>query len=275
MTTSAVTNSSEKSKQRYLELAIPLFSFGATFAGILLWNRGIEINFQFFAIGCVIGSCLLAYLAWCRPKKDIVALSTPIYAFIFFVVPTDYMSGLVLQLLYAASLTLLLIRLKYRFGQTHTTVSLGTELAAPLQVYVGQTQEAMSGISSETAHRAAVVISQFSTGEYGQAARTAGMDSGQPVPLPGILSRAFAIVHEQATILDGSQSRPETYRTFLPEDEVLLAKPLLLTDNEDRKFDAMLDNALFLLLSAAWNFSETDRQHLLSCQAFLSKLIEE
>ncbi len=133
MTRSAIRILSENKIQRYLELAIPLLSFGATLVGVLVWKMGFEIGFQYFAIGCVIGSFLLAYLAWNRPKKDIVALSTPIYAIIFFIVPTDYVAGLTLQLLYAASLTILIVRLNYRFGESHTAVSSGQELAAPLK----------------------------------------------------------------------------------------------------------------------------------------------
>lgn len=274
MSRSTVSATPGMNNQRYLELAIPLFSFGATFAGVLLWSRGIEINFQFFAIGCVIGSSLLAYLAWCRPKKDIVALSTPIYAFIFFVVPTDYMSGLVLQMLYAASLTLLLVRLKYRFGEAHTAVSAGKELASPLRDYVDRIKDAVSGLSPETAHQAAVVISQFSTGEYALAARAAGTLGGPSDSLPAILSRAAGIASEHALLLEASGSRPASYRTFLPEDEALLAKPLPPSENGERHFDAQLDNALLVIFSAAWNSAETDRPHLLGCQAFLLKLLQ-
>ena len=73
--------------------------------------------------GCVLASCFLAYLAWVRPKKDIVALSTPIYSFLFFIVPTDYSTGIVLQLLYAVSLTILLVRLKVPLRHTrHSSI---------------------------------------------------------------------------------------------------------------------------------------------------------
>ncbi len=271
MTRSAIRILSENKIQRYLELAIPLLSFGATLVGVLVWKMGFEIGFQYFAIGCVIGSFLLAYLAWNRPKKDIVALSTPIYAIIFFIVPTDYVAGLTLQLLYAASLTILIVRLNYRFGESHTAVSSGQELAAPLKTYTGQTSNALSGISPEAAHRAAVVISQFARGEFRQVARAAGQpaDPGQEPAL----TRAFAIVHEHATVFEQSLPRPEPYRTFLPEDESLLANPPHPEYSEDRKFDAMLDNALLLLFSAAWQGAEADRPHLLSCQAFMLKLL--
>ncbi len=275
MTPSETTLPSDSKKEQYLELAVPVLSFGATLVGVLLWKMGYELNFQFFAIGCVIGSCLLAYLAYIRPRKDIVALSTPIYAFIFFVVPTDYMSGLTLQLLYAVSLTLLLVRLKYRFGASHTAVSSGKELAAPLKSYLDETHDTVTGISPYDAHRAALVISQVSTGEYAQAARSAGMVNGQSPDLPGVLARAFAIVQEHATILELSLPRPEPYLTFLPEDEGLLAKGLSATFSEDRKFDTMFDNAMLLLFSAAWNTAESDRPHLIACQMFVLKLLDE
>jgi hypothetical protein len=277
MTSSEGIIQSVSNNQRYLEFAIPIFSFGVTLVGVLIWQMGFEINFQFFSLGCVIGSCLLAYLAWIRPKKDIVALSTPIYAFIFFVVPTDYISGLTLQMLYAISLTLLLIRLKYRFGMSHTAVSLGKELAAPLKTYVEQNPDAITGISPDTAHRAAMVISLFSTGEYGEAARVATATIGQseiPAAFP-YLTRAFEIVHEHALILEQSLPRPETYQTFSPEDEGLLANPQHPEYSEDRKFDTTFDNALLLLFSVAWNNATADRLHLLTCQQFVLKLLAE
>ncbi len=116
-----------------------------------------------------------------------------------------------------------------------------------------------------------MVISQFARGEFRQVARAAGQpaDPGQEPAL----TRAFAIVHEHATVFEQSLPRPEPYRTFLPEDESLLANPPHPEYSEDRKFDAMLDNALLLLFSAAWQGAEADRPHLLSCQAFMLKLL--
>ncbi|PKL58156.1 MAG: hypothetical protein CVV34_03815, partial [Methanomicrobiales archaeon HGW-Methanomicrobiales-5] len=260
--------------QQYLELAIPVLSFGATFVGVLLVQMGFEIaqtNFQYFAIGCVMGSCLLAYLAWCRPRKDIVALSTPIYGIVFFISPIDYLPGLILQMLYSVSLTILLIRLKYRFGTSHTAVSLGQELDAPLKAYAGQSRAAVSSVSPASAHSASVIISQFARGEYRDVARLAGTAISQSEGVP-VLVRAFAIVREQALTLDGSLPRPEPYHTFLPEDEGILANRPHPEYSEDRKFDAQLDNALLLLFSAAWHGAEADRSHIISCQAFLLKL---
>jgi hypothetical protein len=268
MTASEPACTKKRTDLRYLELAIPLLSFGSTLAGILAWQAGYEISFQYFALGCVIGSCLLAYLAWIRPRKDIVALSTPLYAFIFFVVPTDYTSGLVLQLLYAVSLTLLLLRLKYRFGDPHTAVSSGKELAAPLREYAERTSDRVMA-STADGHRAAVVISRFAMGEYAGAARAAG----EPGDEPPSLSRAFAIVSEHATVLDRGLMRPDPFLDFLPEDTALLAIPPTPGMTREQRFDTALDNALLLLFSAAWHSSPADRPHLLACQEFLGKLL--
>ena len=87
------------------------------------------------------------------------------------------------------------------------------------------------------------------------------------------LARAFMIVSEHATLMDQSLPRPATYRTFLPEDSGVLAKPLHPAQDDDAGFYTTLDNALLLLFSAAWNASENDRPHLLACQAFAQKLM--
>jgi hypothetical protein len=266
----------DRKKERYLEIAIPVASFGATLIGILLWKMGLEINFQFFAVGCVIGSCLLTYLAWIRPKKDIVALSTPIYAIIFFVVPTEYIAGVVLQLLYSVSLTILLIRLKYRFGKPGTAAAMGKQLADPLKIYVEQTCDSFTGIRPDTAHDAAVVFVQFTHGDYKEAARrvvAAATGQMENVEHGATIVRAFSIVKEHAVLIDKSLPRPLTYEVFRPEEYVLLAKPRLPAHDDDHEFYAALDNALLLLFSVAWTNSEADRPHLLACQAFVLKLL--
>lgn len=268
----------DRKTERYLEIAIPVASFGATLIGILLWMLGFEINFQFFAVGCIIGSCLLTYLAWIRPKKDIVALSTPIYAIIFFVVPTEYSVGVTLQLLYSVSLTILLIRLKYRFGKPGTAAAMGKQLANSIKTYVEQTSGSFTGIRPDTAHDAAVVFVQFAHGEYREAARRAvAAATGQmeDVGQAATIVRAFSIVKEHAVLIDKSLPRPLTYEVFRPEEYGLLAKPQPAVHDDDHEFYAVLDNALLLLFSAAWTNSEADRPHLLACQTFVLKLLGE
>ena len=260
----------------WLELAVPVLSFGGALVAILFFNQGLPLDFRYPALGCVLASFVLAYLAWIRPKKDIVALTTPIYSLIFFVVPTEYMSGIILQLLYAVSLTILLIRLKYRFGKADTAAHDAKELAEPLRTYVEQTRDSFSGISPEAAHHATVAFVRFAQGEFGEAAQRSVIAASYPgdVVQESSLDRAFMIISEHATLLDQSLPHPATYRTFLPEDSGVLAKHLVPEQAGDYDgFDTTLDNALLLLFSAAWNASGEDRPHLLACQAFAQKLL--
>jgi hypothetical protein len=260
---------------RWLELAVPLFSFGGALLAILFLIMGAPADFRISILGCVIASWVLAYLAWMRPKKDIVALSTPIYSFIFISVPTDTSSAVILELLYAISLTILLVRLKYRFGKPGTAVFGSRELTDPLKTYVEHTRESSSGISPETAHLATLAFVRFAEGEYKHSAQFSGTAAGQLEDAGGnsCLTRAFKIVKDHATLLDQSLPRPQTYLVFSPEDACLLAKPTDPAHDDDREFYAVLDNALLLVFSAAWNNSERDRPHLLACQVFAQKLL--
>jgi hypothetical protein len=267
----------EKSREniyRWLELAVPLLSFGGALLAILFIITGAAVNFRVTILGCILASWVLAYLAWIRPRKDIVALTTPIYSFIFIAVPTDIFSSLVLELLYAASLTLLLIRLKYRFGSPGIALSYRKDLAEPLRTYVAQTHATCSGISPETAHQATLAFVRFAEGDYQDAARVAGGAAGQMegAGVSSCIVRAFKIVKDHASLLDTSSPQPHTFLTFSPEDAGQLAKPGPVPPG-DQEFDTILENALLLLYSAAWTASERDHAHLLVCQPFAQKLM--
>jgi hypothetical protein len=260
---------------RLMEIGVPLLSFGGASLAVIFWITGATIDFRISILGCVLGSWLLAYLAWIRQKKDIVALTTPIYSFIFLAVPTDNFSSVILELLYAASLTILLVRLKYRFGKPRTAASAAKELEGPLRTYVEQTRDTWTSTSPEAAHHATVAFVRFAEGEYGETARRSGTAAGQPEKAghPPCLVRAFMIVSEHATLLDQSLPRPEHYIRFTPEDFGMLAIPRVQSEDNESGFYNTLDNALLLLFSAAWNASEGDRPHLLACQSFAQRLL--
>jgi hypothetical protein len=260
---------------RWLELAVPFFSFGGALLALLLLITGAPIDFWISILGCVLASWVLAYLAWIRPRKDIVALSTPIFSFIFITTPTDTSLAVILELLYAVSLTILLVRLKYWFGKPGKAVYGGRELADPLKTYIEHTRESSSGISPETAHLATLVFVRFAEGEYKNSAEESGTAAGQLEDTGSnpCLTRAFKIVKDHAALLDQSLPRPLTYLTFSPEDACLLAKPMPPALDKDQEFYTALDNALLIVFSAAWNNSERDRPHLLACQAFAQKLM--
>jgi len=265
----------EEMSHRWLELAVPLLSFGGALLAFIILVTNIPLDFRISIFGCVLASWVLAYLAWIRPRKDIVALSTPLYSFIFIAIPTDVFSSVVLEMLYAASLTILLVRLKYRFGTTASTAFRLKELAAPLKTYVVRTSVSCKGISPERGHSAAVIFVRFAEGNYGEAARESGTAAGQleDTGTGTCLTRAFKIVREHAALLDKSLPLPQTFLTFPPEDADLLAKPVSGSPEKDHEFYTTLDNALLLLFSAAWNNSEKDRTHLLACEAFAQKLL--
>jgi len=268
-------NNADNQSYLWLEIAVPLLSFGGALIAILLWVTRAAIDIRVTIVGCILASWVLAYLAWIRPKKDIVALTTPIYSFIFIAVPSDPFSTIVLELLYAASLTILLVRLKYRFGNPGIAISELKVLADPLKTYVVQTKDICEGISPETAHQATLAFVMFAQGEYGAAANASGTAAGEMEEAgnDNCLTQAFKIVREHAALLDRSLPRPQTFLTFSHEDADLLAKPLPASHGDEQEFYAALENALLLVFSAAWNNSRPDRTHLLSGQGFALKLM--
>jgi hypothetical protein len=100
-----------------LSAGVPLTSFGGIPVAIALANAGLITNPGAFAWGCVIGSVLLAYLAYLKPRRDIVSLFAPLYAVLIFVVPMELQPNLLMQLLFAASLTVLVVRLNRSFSK--------------------------------------------------------------------------------------------------------------------------------------------------------------
>lgn len=100
-----------------LSAGVPLASFGGIPAAIALANAGLIADPGSFAWGCVIGSLLLAYLAYLKPRRDLVSLLVPIFALVIFIVPGDLRPNLLTQLLFAATLTALVIRLNRSFSK--------------------------------------------------------------------------------------------------------------------------------------------------------------
>jgi hypothetical protein len=265
----------DNSMNRWLELAVPAFAFGGIIIAFFLLGQGYLQSFHIASAGCIIASILLAYLAWIRPKKDIVALTTPIYAVILFVLPSDLVPDLILPILYAVSITILLVRLKYRFGKPGTAVTMGKELGGSLKTYIDQTREPLKNLSPETAHYATLAFVQFAQGDYAKVARISEKVTGNdnnPVRDQCVV-RAFSIVKEHAALLDKALSRPDTFQEFTPEHADLLAKHLLPGKDDDHEFYLALDNALLLLFSVSWNGAEQDRPHLLKLQVFAQKLM--
>ena len=275
MTSTAVTGQDAALRIRYLEYAVPALSFGGALIAILFWLTNAQVEVWVTILGCVFASWILAYLAWIRPKKDIVALSTPIYSIVFIAIPPDLFSAVILELLYAVSLTILLVRLKTRFGEAKAGNDDGKLLAEPLKSYVDRTQNTLAGISDEAAHSSSIVFVRFAESNYTEAAERSAtaireLDGTADV---AALVRAFGIIREQALLLEESKPKPENFLSFSPEDAPLLAKPVPLSTEGEARYYAVLDDALLLVYAAAWNRAEKDRDHLLLSQPFAQKLM--
>lgn len=236
----------------WMELAVPLFSFGGAAVAILAAMQDIPLDFHYPAMGCVIASCVLAYLAWMRPRKDIVALSTPVYAFIFFLAPVDAAAGILLQVLYAVSLTILLVRLRLRFGGTAPVPGTPAQ-EGPLEGYVELVRQSLPGLTPGLSRDAATVFIRFAGGDYEGAAEAAASAREQPGPATGRgpVARAFTVLAEQAGNIATGASLPAAFTTFGPEEYPFLFHALPEGAAPDQLYSTTLDNALLLLYAVA------------------------
>jgi hypothetical protein len=99
---------------RCIWLLVPALSWGGILMGLILPFS--LPNLSFGAYGCVLGSLAIAILAFRKKRKDIVSLCTPIFALLIFITPLETRPGILMEVLYAATLTGLAIRLETRFS---------------------------------------------------------------------------------------------------------------------------------------------------------------
>jgi hypothetical protein len=88
-----------------------MVSFGGILTAVLLQQIDVISDAGTFLWGSLAGSFMLGYLDYIKPRKDVVALYAPLYGVIIFLVPLEYTPTLLLQLLFTASITVLLVRL--------------------------------------------------------------------------------------------------------------------------------------------------------------------
>ncbi|MCK9579898.1 MAG: hypothetical protein M0Q92_05540 [Methanoregula sp.] len=262
-----------KNPHRWLELGVPLLSFGGAFVAILAGILNFTLDYHYPAIGCVIASAILAYLAWIRPKKDIVAISTPIYAFIFFLVPSDSSVGIVLQLLYATSLTILLIRLKRRFGNIAPLPG-RVEDDGPLSGYIARVREAIPDVTSGIAADAGRVFIRFARGEYEVAAPLAGACYQELAKDEDTaLAAAFAIIAAEAAQGGSGSAIPAGFRQFSDGQYASLFYPAPDNVDQEQVYATTLDNALLLLYAVSIVHAEGEqREQVRAFQMFAERI---
>lgn len=102
-------------RERILTCLVLALLWGGVCVSVGLFVLSATTDPGSFFWGGIAGSIVLAYLAFIKKKKDIVSLLTPVYAVIIFT-GLEIPSNILLQVLFAASLTILVVRLHIRFS---------------------------------------------------------------------------------------------------------------------------------------------------------------
>lgn len=261
-----------KSTNLLLEFAVPILSFGGAAVAILADILKIPLDIHYPAFGCVAASLILAYLAWIRPKKDIVAISTPIYAILFFLIPAEFSVGVILMLLYAVSLTILLIRLKYRFGSAGSVRGVMEE--GPLFDYINRAGQGMGSIPVDIAADAGRIFIRFAHGEYGMAASLAQpYQQGPENKKERALATAFTIIANHDAQCRSAPALPFQFQNFSRDESALLFHTVPESADTEQEYAVALDNALLLLYAVAIVFgSEEQREQVRSFHPFAEQL---
>lgn len=103
-------------REIYLSLLTIFFAWGGIALAVLLQYAGLISDAAHYPWGCVLASFVIAYLAYIKPRRDIVTLCTPIYAIAIFFGLEAVEPSIVLQVLYAVTLMIMLLRLHLYFS---------------------------------------------------------------------------------------------------------------------------------------------------------------
>jgi hypothetical protein len=258
----------------FLSIAIPVVSFGGAALGYGLQVLGVIPDAGEFYWGCVIGSVLLAYLAWQKPRKDIVSLLAPLYALIIFIVPMELRPNLLLQVLFAASITILMVRLNVRFNVHPTQVTKEDPMEKFLYDYITRLTPLYRGIDRATAHEIASAVLSFKFTLYRKVIVSADNAIGKldDSPADRVLKAALEIVRDRAENLENASVSGYSPVKFSPEQEEYLAIRLSPDKIED-KDTLVLNNAILLLYAVAYLESPDDGQALDEHQNFPLQII--
>jgi hypothetical protein len=261
-------------KEWALSIAIPVISFGGTGLGVLLEWQGFIADAGSFYWGALAGSFLLAYLAWIKPRKDIVSLLAPLYGVIIFVIPLEMKPTVLLQLLFDASLTILVIRLNIRFSTPPAKDRDEDPMEKFLYAYMNRITPNFRSIDRDTAHEIASAVLSFKFGIYqnaiGSADKAIARLKGEEAL--SSLRKALTIIRDRAESLQVSMVKSYSEKTFSADDFQYLAvvlPPGLIESPET----FTLDNALVLCYAVAYLCSPDDGQMLDEHQNFVIQIL--
>ena len=243
-------------------------------AAVLLQQIGVIADAGTFAWGCVAGSFMLGYLAYIKPRKDIVALCAPIYGVILFLVPVEETRPVLLQFLFAASINILLIRRERKFSSSADDRGGSKAMEHFLRDYIERIKPEFANVRKKTAHEIASAFFAFKFGLYQNAIEECRLALTQ-IPDGGsssALKKALQIVQLNAEDLENAQVNADTRAAFSESEHKLVAINLPQDTIEDPA-SLELDNALILLYAVAKNTSPDDEQALDEHQKFVLKIL--
>ncbi|OPY41288.1 MAG: hypothetical protein A4E40_00637 [Methanoregulaceae archaeon PtaU1.Bin059] len=264
-----------KKKEMQLTLAVPICAFGGLGLAILLQDTGIIADAADFYWGSVAASVILAYLAYLKPRRDIVSLFAPFYALLIFIVPLETKASLLLQALYALSITLLLVRLHYRFSTPKTVPKEEDPMEKYLYDYIHRMTPFLRVIDPATAHEIASAVLSFKFGLYAKVVTDVRKAASRlPKDRTGeVIGKALSILSDRARALEEARVGEFSPVKFDAGDLPYL--PVVLGDDQVYDKDTLaLDNALLLLYTAAYLQSPDDGQSLDEHQNFVIQILE-
>jgi len=272
--TSQQTGTDRIKRERALTIAIPVLAFGGIAVAILLADNGIIADAGTFAWGCVAAAVALGYLAYIKPRRDIVSLCAPMYALFIFIIPMDFMPNLLMQFLFAVSITALMIRLNLKFSSSGTNSGGSDPMERFLNEYLERIKNRFAGLPESTAHEVASAFLAFKFGLYSNAVR----ECSTTIPLvpatePGLaLKKALEIVRAHASSLENSQVTTDLSIGFTGQERDFIAVSLPHETNDDPA-NLELDNALTLLYAVAITTSPDDEEALGEHRKFVIRLL--
>ena len=95
---------------KYAWASVPIIAFAGITIGILTNVFPVGIG------GCLISSFILCGLAYLKPKKDLVSLLVPLFAIIIFNPWSEFTTGPIMQILFAITITIIVVRLEKKYS---------------------------------------------------------------------------------------------------------------------------------------------------------------
>jgi hypothetical protein len=256
-------------RQKELAIAIPVISFAGIALGIALQSAGIITDAGEFWYGPAAGAFLLGYLAWLKPRRDIVSLFAPVYAILILMMPLESRPTLILLVLFAISITILDVRLVKRFS-TPVIKMVDDPMEQYLYDYMERLRPLYSDIDRKTAHEIASVFLSFKYGLYGNSVKEAehSITLLKDTEAGAVLKKSLSIIRTRAENLEKADVSPVTGISYGDDDQPYIAIHVPAEANEDPATQT-LDNAIIHLYAVSYLTSEDDEQALEEHQKYI------